>query len=53
MGLRLVRALAMEMHKNRLEARRYRNMEDLKGHTKITLRAAAEPVCVATPLCQT
>jgi len=39
--LRLVRALAVETHENWLEANRYINMEDLKEHKKIALKAAA------------
>jgi transposase-like protein len=39
--LRLVRALAVEAHENWLEANRYINMEDLKEHKKILLKAAA------------
>lgn len=39
--LRLVRALAVETHENWLEANRYINMEDLKEHKKIVLKAAA------------
>lgn len=39
--LRLVRALAVETHENWLEANRYINMEDLKEHKKIMLKAAA------------
>ena len=38
---RLVRALAVETHKNRLEAHRYLNMNDLKEQKKTTLRQAA------------
>jgi putative transposase len=40
-NLRLVRALAVETHENWLEANRYINMEDLKEHKKIMLKAAA------------
>ena len=39
--LRLVRALAVEMHENWLEATRYLNMEHLKEHKKDALRALA------------
>ncbi|HZS84700.1 MAG TPA: IS256 family transposase [Stellaceae bacterium] len=39
--LRLVRALAVEMHENWLEATRYLNMEHLKEHKKEQLRALA------------
>jgi putative transposase len=39
--LRLVRALAVEMHENWLEATRYLNMEHLREHKKETLRALA------------
>lgn len=39
--LRLIRALAVEMHENWIEARRYLNMEDLKEHKKEQLRRAA------------
>jgi len=39
--LRLVRALAVETHENWLEANRYINMDDLKEHKKLTLKAAA------------
>lgn len=39
--LRLVRALAVETHENWLEANRYINMEDLKEHKKLMLKAAA------------
>ncbi|TVZ63035.1 hypothetical protein BCL32_3148 [Rhizobium mongolense USDA 1844] len=39
--LRLVRALAVETHEKWLEANRYINMEDLKEHKKIMLKAAA------------
>ena len=38
---RLVRALAVEMHENWLEAHRYLNMDDLKEHKKVQLRQAA------------
>jgi putative transposase len=38
---RLVRALAVEMHENWLEAHRYLNMDDLKKHKKVQLRQAA------------
>ena len=39
--LRLVRALAVEMHENWLEATRYLNMEHLKEYKKEALRALA------------
>ena len=39
--LRLIRALAVEMHENWLEAHRYLNMEDLREHKKEALRMAA------------
>ncbi|MCC2665670.1 MAG: transposase [Geminicoccaceae bacterium] len=39
--LRLVRALAVEMHENWLEAHRYLNMDDLREHKKKALRMAA------------
>jgi putative transposase len=39
--LRLVRALAVEMHENWLEAPRYLNMDHLKEHKKESLRALA------------
>jgi putative transposase len=39
--LRLVRALAVEMHENWLEATRYLNMDHLKEHKKQALRALA------------
>jgi putative transposase len=39
--LRLVRALAVEMHENWLEATRYLNMEHLREHKKEALRALA------------
>ena len=39
--LRLVRALAVEMHENWLEATRYINMDHLKEHKKEALRAMA------------
>jgi len=39
--LRLIRALAVEMHENRLEAHRYLNMDDLREHKKEALRMAA------------
>ena len=39
--LRLVRALAIEMHENWLEQHRYLNMEDLREHKKEQLRLAA------------
>lgn len=38
---RLVRALAVETHENWLEANRYLNMDDLRGHKKMQLRKAA------------
>ena len=39
--LRLVRALAVEMHENWLEAMRYLNMDHLREHKKLMLRQAA------------
>jgi putative transposase len=39
--LRLVRALAVETHENRLEQHRYLNMDDLREHKKEGLRRAA------------
>lgn len=39
--LRLVRALAVEMHENWIEATRYLNMEELKEHKKQQLRDVA------------
>ena len=39
--LRLVRALAVEMHENWLEAMRYLNMDHLREHKKQILRQAA------------
>jgi putative transposase len=39
--LRLIRALAVEMHENWIEATRYLNMEYLKEHKKELLRKAA------------
>ena len=39
--LRLVRALAVEIHENWLEQHRYLNMEDLREHQKEQLRLAA------------
>ena len=39
--LRLVRALALEMHEDWLEAHRYLNMDDLREHQKEALRMAA------------
>ena len=39
--LRLVRALAVEMHENWLEAMRYLNMDHLREHKKPMLRQAA------------
>jgi hypothetical protein len=38
---RLVRALAVETHENRLEQHRYLNMDDLRGHKEGALRRAA------------
>ena len=38
---RLVRALAVEMHENWLEAIRYLNMDHLKEHKKQMMRRAA------------
>ncbi|MER8868100.1 transposase, partial [Mesorhizobium sp. M0751] len=38
--LRLVRALAVEIHENWLEATRYLNMDHLREHKKESLRAA-------------
>jgi putative transposase len=38
---RLVRALAVEVHENCLEATHYLNMDHLKEHTKEALRALA------------
>jgi putative transposase len=38
---RLVRALAVEMHENWLEATRYLNMDHLSEHKKEALRALA------------
>jgi putative transposase len=38
---RLIRALAVEMHENWLEAHRYLNMDDLREHEKEVLRMAA------------
>ena len=38
--LRLVRALAVETHENRLEQHRYLNMDDLREHKKSLRRAA-------------
>ena len=40
-GLRLVRALALEMHENWLEATRYLNMDHLREYKKEALRALA------------
>jgi transposase-like protein len=37
----LIRALAVEMHENWLEAHRYLNMDDLREHKKEALRMAA------------
>jgi transposase-like protein len=39
--LRLVRALAVEIHEDWVEQHRYLNMELLKEHRKETLRATA------------
>jgi putative transposase len=39
--LRRIRALAVEMHENWLEAHRYLNMDDLREHKKEALRMAA------------
>jgi putative transposase len=39
--LRLVRALAVEIHENWLEQHRYLNMDDLREHKKEALRQAA------------
>jgi hypothetical protein len=39
--LRLIRALAVEMHENWIEATRYLNMEYLKEHKKEKMRRAA------------
>ncbi|CDX27267.1 hypothetical protein MPL3356_600011 [Mesorhizobium plurifarium] len=39
--LRLVRALAVEIHETRLEATRYLNMEHLREHKKESLRTLA------------
>jgi len=39
--LRLVQALAVEMHENWLEATRYLNMDHLRQHKKEALRALA------------
>jgi len=39
--LRLVRALAAEIHENWLEQHRYLNMDDLREHQKEALRRAA------------
>jgi putative transposase len=39
--LRLVRALAVEMHENWLEQSRYLNMDHLREHKKLALRQAA------------
>ena len=39
--LRLVRALAVEMHENWFEATRYLNMNHLREHKKEALRAMA------------
>jgi len=39
--LRLIRALAIEMHENWIEATRYLNMEYQKEHKKELMRQAA------------
>jgi hypothetical protein len=39
--LRLVRALAVELHEDSLEAHHYLNMDDLREHKKGALRMAA------------
>jgi transposase-like protein len=39
--LRLIRALAVEMHENWLDAHRYLNMDDLREDKKEALRMAA------------
>jgi putative transposase len=39
--LRLIRALAIEMHENWIEATRYLNMEYLKEHKKEQMRRVA------------
>jgi len=39
--LRLIRALAVEMHENWPEAHRYLNRDDLRGHKKEALLMAA------------
>ena len=39
--LRLIRARAVEMHENWLEAHRYLNMDDLREHKKEARRMAA------------
>ena len=39
--LRLIRALAVEMHENWIEGIRYLNMEDLREHKKEQMRKAA------------
>jgi putative transposase len=39
--LRLIRALAVEMHENWLKAHRYLNMDDLGEHKKEALRMTA------------
>lgn len=39
--LRLIRALAVEMHENWIEGTRYLNMEDLREHKKEQMRRAA------------
>ena len=40
--LRLIRALAVEMHENWIEATRYLNMDDLREHKKQILRGLGE-----------
>jgi hypothetical protein len=37
---RTIRALAVKMHENWLEAHRYLNMDNLREHKKLTLRMA-------------
>ena len=39
--LRLIRALAVEMHENWIEGMRHLNMEDLREHKKEQMRKAA------------
>ena len=51
--LRLARALAVETHEDRLEARRYLNMNDLREHKKTHLRQAAYASQPRTALCRT